>query len=327
MNLLVTKRAGGTWTLTRIVTTATWSGDKSAICRQLTCGLAYVDGVTAPMVELGDLLTLEEGGEARFEGVVLRRELASEESVLQVTAFDKGYYLQRNDGTYKFKGATPEAITRQVCQDKGIPIAALPTTGVKLQRKFAAVALNQIVTTAWSLAREQTGKEYAIRYTPAGLLVRERSEGVDNPVIAAGYNLMDAKTVEDASKMVNSVTIYDQNGNFLRRMGDEAAQGLYGLMEGHLTQAKGKSAQANDQAKKALEDGVLQRTVTINVLGDVRYISGETVVAREARTGLTGVFWIDGDVHTWKNNAHYTRLTLNCRNVMATAKAGSDLNG
>lgn len=327
MSLLVTKRTGGTWTLTQIVTSVTWSGDKSAICRQISCGLAYVDGVTAPTVELGDLLTLEEGGQTLFEGVVLRRELASEDSVLQVTAFDKGFYLQRNDGTYKFKGATPEAITRQVCQDKGIPIAQLPTTGVKLQRKFAAVALNQIVTTAWSLAREQTGKEYAIRYTPAGLLVKERSEGLDNPVIAAGYNLMDAKTVEDASKMVNSVAIYDQNGNFLRRMGDESAQQLYGLMEGHLTQAKGKSADANDKAKRALEDGVMQRTVTINVLGDVGYISGETVVAREARTGLTGVFWIDGDVHTWKNNAHYTRLTLNCRNVMATAKAGSDLNG
>ena len=327
MNLLQTKHTGGTWDVTRIMTTATWSGDKSAACRQLTCGLAYVDGVTAPMVELGDLLTLQEGGTTLFEGVVLRRELASDDRTLQVTAFDKGYYLQRNDGTYKFNGATPEAITRQVCRDKGIPIYLLPATGVKLKRKFAAVALNQVVATVWSLAREQTGKEYAIRYTPAGLLVKERSEGVDNPVVTAGSNLMDAKTVEDATKMVNSVAIYDQNGNFLRRMGDETAQQLYGLMEGHITQAKGKSAQANDQAKKVLEDGVLQRTVTVNVLGDVRYISGETVVAREASTGLTGVFWIDGDVHTWKNNAHYTRLTLNCRNVMATASAGSDLDG
>lgn len=326
MNLLLTKHSGGTWDVTRIMTTATWSGDKSTICRQMVCGLAYVDSVTAPMPELGDLLTLQEDGDTLFEGVVLRRELESESSELQVTAFDKGFYLQRNDGTYKFNGATPEAITRQVCQDKGIPVAGLPVTGAKLQRKFAAVALNQIVTTTWSLAREQTGKEYSIRYTPAGLLVKERSEGVDNPVIAAGYNLMDAKTVEDASKMVNSVAIYDSNGNFLRRMGDEDAQALYGLMEGHITQASGKSAQANEKAEKALRDGVLQRTVTVNVLGDVRYISGETVVAREARTGLTGVFWIDGDVHTWKNDAHYTRLTLNCRNVMATASAGSDLN-
>lgn len=327
MNLLLAKRTGGTWDVSRIMTTTTWSGDKSTSCRQMVCGLAYVDGVTAPMPELGDLLVLQEDGDTLFEGVVLRRELASEDCTLQVTAFDKGYYLQRNDGTYKFNGATPEAITRRVCEDKGIPIVTLPDTGVKLQRKFAAVALNQIVTTVWSLAREQTGKEYAIRYTPSGLLVKERSEGLDNPVIAAGFNLMDAKTVEDATKMVNSVAIYDNNGNFLRRMGDEDAQKLYGLMEGHIVQSSGKSAQANEKAQKALDDGVLQRSVTVNVLGDVRYLSGETVVAREARTGLTGVFWIDGDVHTWKNNAHYTRLTLNCRNVMATASAGSDLNG
>ena len=61
-----------------------------------------------------------------------------------------------------------------------------------------------------------------------------------------------------------------------------------------------------------------------NVLGDTALLTGETVVVREAKTGLTGVFWIDADVHTWKNKNYYTKLTLNCRNVMATSNAGSE---
>ena len=46
-------------------------------------------------------------------------------------------------------------------------------------------------------------------------------------------------------------------------------------------------------------------------------------MVREAKTGLAGVFWIDADVHTWKNNNYYAKLTLNCRNVMSAASAGS----
>ena len=54
-------------------------------------------------------------------------------------------------------------------------------------------------------------------------------------------------------------------------------------------------------------------------------MTGETVEVREAKTGLTGIFWIDADIHTWKNKNYYSKLTLNCRNVMATANAGSEV--
>lgn len=101
------------------------------------------------------------------------------------------------------------------------------------------------------------------------------------------------------------------------------SQGLIGVMEAHITQRDG--ADAVSEANHQLEDGKQTRTVTANVLGDLSLITGETVVAREARTGLEGIFWIDADVHTWKNNNYYAKLTLNCRNVAATASAGSEI--
>ena len=216
-------------------------------------------------------------------------------------------------------------MTRLACADRDIPVAQLPSTGIQLWRKFAGVKLNQLITTAWTLASEKNGKVYAIRYTPDGLLVKERSVSTSNLVLKAASNLMNATTKEDATQMVNSVAIYDTNGNFLRRTGDSAAQKLCGMMEQHVTQNEGRAAEADATAKKTLEDGKLKKTVTVNVLGDVGLLTGETVVVREAKTGLTGIFWIDADVHTWKNKNYYTKLTLNCRNVMATANAGSEV--
>ena len=304
----------------------TWSGDKAAISRQLVGEIAYIEGSGLPVPEVGDLVTMADDTERLFTGIILLRSLGSEDSTMSFTAYDYGYYLQRNDGTYKFTGAPAEAMTRMACSDLGLPVAQLPATGVQLWRKFAGVKVNQIITTAWSLASEKTGCSYAIRWTPTGLLVKERTAGGSSLVLKASSNLMDAVTKEDATQMVNSVAIYDSNGNLIRRTGDAAAQRLYGTMERHITQSKDKEADAAASARKILEDGRFQRTVTVNVLGDTSLLTGETVVVREAKTGLTGVFWIDADVHTWKNKNYYTKLTLNCRNVMATASAGSEVS-
>ena len=324
MTLFLTKSGSATRDITRILTTWTWSGDKATISRELSGEVAYIEGSRLPVPEIGDLVTMLEGTEKRFVGVILQRSLGSEDSTMAFTAFDFGYYLQRNDGTYKFTGATPEEITRLACSDREIPVSQLPSTGIRLWRKFAGVKLNQLITTVWTLASEKNGKVYAIRYTPEGLLVKERSVNKSNLVLKASSNLMNATTKEDATQMVNSVAIYDSNGNFLRKIGDQAAQKLCGVMEQHVTQNSGKEADADAAARKALEDGRLKKTVTVNVLGDTALLTGETVVVREAKTGLTGVFWIDADVHTWKNKNYYTKLTLNCRNVMATSNAGSE---
>lgn len=325
--MTVTLTSGASaWDITGLLTSWTWSGDKNAVSRQLTGSIACIEDSGLPVPALGDRVELLEGGKRLFMGVVLLRSMGSEDTRMSFTAYDMGYYLQRNDGTYKFTGATPEAMTRLVCSERGIPVAGLPVSGVQLWRKFSGVKLSQIVITTWTLAAEKNGKAYALRYTPEGLLVTERQDRGGHLILQGGSNLMDAATKEDASQMVNSVAVYDAQGNFLRRMGDAQAQTLYGVMEQHHTQTEGKAADADAIGKRILEDGKLRRTVTVNTLGDLSLVTGETVTVREPRTGLTGVFWIDADVHTWKNNNYYTRLTLNCRNVMTRAEAGSDLS-
>ena len=324
MKLYLTKHASGdSRDITGLAVSWTWSGDKATITRKLELEIAYVENSDLPVPEIGDLVTMEDA-KRLFQGVVLRRTLGSEDHSLSATAFDYGIYLQKNDCTAKFTGATPEEITRALCAEKEIPVASLPATGVQLRRKFSGVKINQAITTVWSLAAEKNGKRYAIRYTPSGLLVKERTVSGEILVLKAAGNLMDAATTEDATNVVNSVAIYDKNGNFLQRLGDAESQGLIGVMEAHITQRD--NYDAVEEANHDLEDGKMTRTVTANVLGDLSLITGETVVVREARTGLEGVFWIDADVHSWKNNNYYTKLTLNCRNVAATANAGSDID-
>ena len=325
MELYLTHEAS-TCRITDICPTWTWSGDKSTLVRQLILEILFDESSALPVPQMGDAVRMtDDGGTPVFDGVILRRSAGSEEKTMSVTCFDYGIYCRRNEGTYKFREMTPETVTRQVCAERGIPVAATPFTGVKLSRKFAGVALDRIFETVWTLAAQQTGEKYAITYTPRGLLVSIRGVSEQSPVLKAESNLMDAKTTEDATSMVNSVAIYDADGSFRRRLGDGNAQKIFGVMERHLKESASSDVDLSREAQDVLDSGAMQRTVSVNVLGDLSLITGQTVVVRENKTGLQGVFWIDADTHTWKRGNYYCSLTLNCRNVVSGSISGGEL--
>ena len=134
--------------ITDILLNWSWSGDKSTLVRQLVAEIVFDESTGLPVPQMGDAVMMtDDSGNPIFDGVVLRRSADSEETSMSFTCFDRGIYCRRNDGTYKFRDATPESITRQVCADYEIPIVSLPSTGVKISRKFAGIALDKIFET------------------------------------------------------------------------------------------------------------------------------------------------------------------------------------
>ena len=184
----------GTRDITDILTYWTWSGDKSTISRQLTGEVAYIENSQLPVPEIGDLVTMTDGGEKKFVGIVLQRSLGSEDSTMAFTAFDYGYYLQRNDGTYKFTGATPEEMTRLACADRGIPHCADAThrhsAPEKIYRREAEPADHHRMDTGQREEREGLCDPlYPCR--PAGEGAHRQHVSL---VLKAASNLMNATT-------------------------------------------------------------------------------------------------------------------------------------
>ena len=54
-------------------------------------------------------------------------------------------------------------------------------------------------------------------------------------------------------------------------------------------------------------------------------LTGGAVLLKDTGSGVSGLFWIDGDTHTWKNGQYYCKLTLNFRNLVDDTRAGSEL--
>lgn len=322
MRIYLTAHGGGTREITSLVVSAVWSGDKATITRKLAVTMLHDEEEDWPVPQEGDGMTLEGESGTRFRGYVVKTHANSERGTMDVTCFDGGIYLRNNDGTYKFRLTPPEDIAAAVCGDYGVPVKALASTGALLDRKFSATKLDKIVRTAYTLAAEQTGERYAIRMTPEGLEVKVQSQTSGSIRLRPRSNLMSADTTESIVGMVNSVGIYDQQGQRVTTVADSAAKVLYGTMERHLRQTESNDPYA--EAEALLADNGFSQNVQVEVLGDARLVTGETVMVREEHTGLAGLFWIDADTHTWKRDQYTCKLTLNCRNVMTRTNAGSE---
>lgn len=320
---ILTSPSGKGRDLTQLVQGVTWSGSAQQTARQLSVSLAVPrDGSVEPPA-------LEEGAQVTFRladygdlltGPLLSATTTSQSSVVDLSALDYGRFLVGNDGWYQFSAAAPESAVAAICQDFGVRVAGLAKTGVRVSRKFPGESLDRIIRSLYALASQQTGKRYLVRFTGAGAL-----EVVEKPSSAALEikSTMSVTNTWDISKLQNSVAIYTDKGAFVRRVEDGGSVALNGRLEHVLTQRAGEDGGA--EAKKWLEDNGLQQNLTVETMGDPRLISGNAVRLRDTGSGVTGLFWIDSDTHTWKNGQYFTKVKLNFRNIADESIAGSEI--
>ena len=322
--LLLTAPGGGSVRdVTELVQTATWSGDVGQTCRELSASLAVPrDGsVEPPALEEGSVLTLRQGGQPLFTGPLIKPTTSSQDSLVDLSALDNGRFLVGNEGWYKFSATPPETAAATLARDFGIPVAALARTGVRVSRKFPGVVLDEIVRTMYSLAAEQNGRRYLVRFTGDG-----RLEVVEKPSDASLTiaSTMAVTNTWDITNLQNSVAIYTDTGALVRRVQDAASMGRNGRLEHVIIQRDGEDA--GKEAQAWLEDNGLRQNLTVETLGDIRLITGQAVQLRDTGSGVKGLFWIDSDTHTWKNGQYFTKLTLNFRNIVDDSTAGTEVD-
>lgn len=68
----------------------------------------------------------------------------------------------------------------------------------------------------------------------------------------------------------------------------------------------------------------LDKTATLTALGDIRCKSGYGIKINDTDSGLTGVFWIENDTHTWENGTYMMTLELAFKNVMQTEEGDTE---
>lgn len=321
--MLLAAPSGGAQDVTQLVQSINWSGGLRQTARQLSVRLAVPrDGSLDPpaLTEGAALIFSQEGGPL-FTGQLMSATTTTQSSIADLSALDGGRFLVGNDGWYRFDNVPAESAASVVAADFGIQTGQLAAAGVPLRRKFPGVALDKIITTMYSLAGEQTGKRYMLRFSGAGVMeVLEKATSASLEIAQT----MGVTNTWNVSSLCNSVAIYTKEGRLVRKVEDGASQAINGRLEHAVTQQDKEDA--GPEAEAWLQDHGLQQNLTVEILDPpAALITGEAVVLRDTGGGVSGLFWVDGDTHSWKNGQHTGKFKLNFRNLMNSISAGRDL--
>lgn len=308
---------GKTAHITELVQSKTWSGSYQDCARKLT-----YTALPQALSELGGRVRLYHEADILFSGSVFARRRGSLDETFSVTAYDRGIYLKKNETYRKVRNQTPEAVTAQLCAEFGIQTGTLAATGVALSRNFLPATLYQVIQTMYTLASEQTGKQYQIRFRSDALEVVEKARGPETLRLIPGSNLLSCESSDSIEDLVTSVAVYDDTYRLLTSYDSpDGLRSLYGLMQ-QAIRASDKEDPAQS-ARQILEENGVKTTITARCLGNTKLITGNAVVVHEPVTGTDGLFWILSDSHTTADGIYQTTVTLDFRNLMDKQEAGS----
>lgn len=323
LSLIVTGQ-GDSFETMRLVKQITWDGSYTQGARKLSFDLIsspYDQSVKAPDLSPGNAVSFFQDSTLLFSGIIVRREKATGSSTITASCYDKGFYLLKNQGIYQFSAQTPDAIARRVCSDFGISVGNLAASSTAVTRNFIGVSLYKIIMTVYTLAAQQDGKAYQIRFSGDKLDVVEIKENDQTLVLEGGVNLQSASASDSIENTVTQVVIYNSDNKVVKTVQNNELIPLYGVIQNALRQSDGEDAGA--EAQKILDDNGLSQTITVENLGNIACITGNTVVVKEPYTGLYGLFWITSDSHVWKDGQYYNKLSLSYKRLMDEQEAGS----
>lgn len=296
--------------ITEIVTSSRWSGDDKQASRMFEFGIAvslndyYLPKVT---IKMGDMVVVEKDDEEIFQGYVFSKEKSINGSEMTVSCYDGLIYLLKSKGTYNFKNMTPNAITSRVCGDFGIPIGSL-AGGSPLNHIFDREVIYNIITTAYQNETNRSGKMYLPRMDKGKLNVIEKGNKITKFVLDAKTTIINSTYGESMENAINKVKIFSEEG---KELGEVNLPGIPGILQDIYVKEKGKDA--NSQAKELLKG--IERTASIEAVGDIECIAGNSVVIKEPYTGLSGIFYIDTDEHSFSNGQHTMTLGLSFKEM------------
>lgn len=318
IKLTVTKEINNkieTYNITQLVKNVTWSGDYQLSGRELefsTIFSANDKNVPKINIPLFSIIKFYEDGKELFRGYVVKRNRSSDSTEITYHCIDRGFYLSNNEGVYNFKNKTAKEIAKKVCGDYQISVGSLASPNYKFNKKFLGATLYDIIMTAYSLASAKNSKKYMTTFKEGKLYVIEKGVKVLDIKFENGNNIISSQFDEDASNVKSKVVVINDDGKTVYTKVDSKLMKLCGCLQKIVKKEEGKSSA--EQAKEAIKG--IEKKASIKGFGDTTCLTGYGVHVKDSSTGLTGLFYIDQDKHTWENGVYSIELTLNFKNIM-----------
>ena len=245
-------------------------------------------------LSVGDVVRLlDDNGKEVFLGSV--HDLRRTPEQVELTAYDAGVYLTRNELRGVFCG-TPAEIVEQVADELGIPIGTIETEG-----GWKCVTAGSGMS-AFAILRQVVGEKREIFVSGGALNVTKSGYMV---YVLEPSRVLEVEGEATLQSMVNRCLVVDRKGQLLASASNAAEIARYGRFQTVLSKDGITPAQ---QAKNALAG--LRRAGEVLILGDLNYRCGCAVELHRPDWGLDGVYAVTGAAHLWDRGLYTTSMTL-----------------
>ena len=324
IKLKIVNRNNKSYDITQIVQKVTWSGDYKQASRKLEFSIIsckYDKEIPQVDIQEGYMVYFYEDDKELFRGFIYS--IDKDTSSTSYMAYDHAQKLVNIKVNYNFKNKTAQQITTQMLNDYskyGLKKGTIVSDGIKWSKIFIGVSMYDTIMSAYTNAHASNGKEYMC-YAKEGKIYTALKGAIKLKVqFKEKENIISTTYKSSIENVVNKVLIVDDKGNKVGETGNSKSQELYGLFQEVIKQEDGKDS--NAEAKKLLKDR--ERSASLDGYGDSTCITGYGVTVTDSATGLTGLFYIDTDSHTWENGHYKIQLNLNYKNLMNEVTAGED---
>ena len=301
-----------------------WSGTDNQCSRTLDFEIPrnpYDPSFNNLGINLGDLIFMYSDSTCLFVGTVTKRNENGKVDNASYTASDFMIHLLRSNATYKFKNTTPERATKAICKQFGISYTSIINTGINVGTIFFEDAcVYDIIVSLFRRAMAFTKKKYFVTMNKNKLTVIEKGK-------ASGVKLVQGQSISDSSysdtldNMVNRVVVFDKRGKRLGYVQNKANVSKYGVYQAVVKKENNK--QKSKPLAQAKFVGVT-REASLEAIGDIKAVSGKSIIISNKSSKLDGVYFITSDTHTFANGVHTMSLQLSFSNVMGE---GADYEG
>lgn len=307
----------GNLDITHFVKSVEWSGHCEKPNRQLNVSIINTqDGrKQAFKVTEGSQLLFIWNGKPLFTGYVFSFDIDAKGNS-SITCYDANIYLLKNKDTRKFVNKKASDIVRQLATDFRIPFGHIEDTGYVIPSLILRdMTLYDMIVTALTLTRKQTGRRYFITNELGKTTLRSVAANPNRFVISAGSNIMSAnysRSIEDTKTRVKvtggdkkkPTTAIESNGDLQKR---------FGIMQ-HVEEMdeKAKPAQVKQRASTLLKElAVINDQASVEALGSPNVFTGVGVYVEEPMTKIIGNYYVSEDTHRFDaNRLHTMSLTL-----------------
>lgn len=329
MKLMYHARSGERWDLTKLMIAAEWAGDYQKGARSLTVKVPFstldktLPNKPVSSISLGEsLLLYDDDGTELFQGYIFTIDRGTD-TTRTIKAYDGAIYIMRSEIAANFKKLKAEEITKKVCAGLKVKVGKLASSGGKrLSFPHIGKSAYDAIMAAYTKASDGNKKKYMIRMNGVKLEVIQKGAILSYRELRSDADISDinyTSSIEDAVTLVRAVT---SKGKLVKIYQKDADLKKYGRLQKVYRREDKPKTGWQKEAKELLAGP--EHTVNVNVVGgdkSLDLITGNAVRVVDVATGLSGIFYIDSDTHTFESGQHSIQLGLRFENRMDEKEA------